>query len=391
MRKFKRTVVTIVSLFCVAASGSENNRDRHEVHIGLASNFSEVSQSSSNPFGDYFRNGVQLALANFEKRLEKKNIKVHFDEFDYGTSQLRVLDAAKKANSSEVIAVVGYNWSSFALLAAPLHQNAGLPMLTPSATADRIGKMGAFVHMASFDNGFMGATLAKVGRQRLKGKTAAMVVAEDCAYCHDLADGFALEFKRLGGQINIRAAISESQQDFKDIVASIKKNKPEIILIPNYELTSARVITALIESGVNVPFLGGDGWGNVGEQFFKLLNGQNFTAYSVSHWHPEIKNAISNEFVKQYSTKFGKEPNDTAVLAYDSTSIILTALLSLKKFSRAAVEKELLKARVFDGVTGKFRFNERGGAPEKSIVLMRNEASQFKVVERIDPKRGGSH
>jgi branched-chain amino acid transport system substrate-binding protein len=212
-----------------------------------------------------------------------------------------------------------------------------------------------------------------------------MVVAEDCAYCHDLADAFAAEMKQLGSSVSIRVAISESQQDFKNIVHELKAMNLDAILLPNYELSSARVISTLSEAGLHPAFLGGDGWGNVGEEFFKIINGRKFTAYSVSHWHSDLKTAASIRFKKRYIEKFSKEPNDTAVLAYDAMSLLLNAILSTDRYARADVESALSRLQSFSGVTGVFKYRSQGGAPEKSIVLLRAENSKFKLIEQINP------
>src|SRR5260221_102384 len=91
-----------------------------DVHIGLASNFSEVSASNSNPYGDYFRKGIQVALKDAAPVLKKNHLNIILDEFDYGTSQARVSDAVTKAVSSQAVAVLGYNLSPHALIAAPM-------------------------------------------------------------------------------------------------------------------------------------------------------------------------------------------------------------------------------------------------------------------------------
>lgn len=356
------------------------------VEIGLASNFSEISQSSSNPFGGYFKDGVLLAVKDARKKLEAKGIKIHFQEFDYGTDQLRALKAAKDAIASSAIAVLGYNWSSHALLAGPLHQKAGLPMLTPSATASRLSAMGAFVHLGAFDNAFMGETLARVARTRLKAKTAAIVVAEDCAYCHDLADGFEAEFKKNGGVITLRAGVTENQRDFSGVADQLKLNPPEVILVPNYELVSVRIVSALIERGIRAPFLGGDGWGDIGEEFYKILNGRELKAFTVSHWHPDLRTKESVSFKKNYERAYGKAANDTAVLAYDSMSLLIQAILVAKSYTRNEIETALNSIHNFQGATGRFRYGS-SGAPAKSIVLLSANQSRFQVVGILEPPK----
>lgn len=378
----RSVICCMVSALSSLATANDSNLQ--QVRIGLASNFSEPSSSSSNPYGDYFRDGVRLALQESGARLEKKGVQIQTEEFDYGTNQFHVLEAANKAAASNVIAVLGYNFSSHALLAAPIHQAAGLPMLTPSATADRVGTMGKFVHTGCFNNSFMGQTLAKVARKRLKAQSAAVIVAADCAYCQDLAHAFEQSFAASGGKVTVRAEVLESDTDFTNTVTKLKQQSFDVILVPNQELNSARIISAVLKAGINKPFLGGDGWGNVGQEFFSVLGGQDLQGYSVSHWHPDEETSRSKHFVSDYVQKFGKQPNDTSVLAHDATLLLVEAILRTKQYTRVGVEDAINSIQRFDGVTGKAIFSTKS-APRKSLVLLSANKSRFKVLETIEP------
>ena len=363
------------------------------VHIGIASNFSEVSLNSSNPYGDFFKNGINLALKDHSTELTKRGINIVLDEYDYGNTPIKALEIAKKTIDSSAIGVIGYNFSSHALLAAPLYQAAKMPMLTPSATADRIGKMGSFIHTGCFNNTFMGKTLAHIAWNKLKAKKAAIVVAADCAYCVDLAMGFEKEFTSLGGEITIKKDILESDRDFSSVVASFKQHPSknyDVILIPNQEINSAFVISAILKAGINKPFLGGDGWGDVGEKFFSVIGSSTLKGYSLSHWHYELKTPETKRFLKAFEKEFHKKPNDSAVLAYDSMSILINSIIAAKTLTRAGLEESINKIKKFDGVTGHFDFID-GSAPQKSSTLLTTKAIKFVPIELIAPIKISAH
>jgi branched-chain amino acid transport system substrate-binding protein len=372
--------------FALFISFSALAKTEREIHIGLASNFSEVSTGSSNPYGGYFKDGVMLAAKKSENRLRDHGIKLVFDDFDYGTSDIMVLEATRQAIASNVIAVVGYNYSSNALLAAPLHQQAKLPMLTPSASANRLGTFGRYIHMGCFDNKFMGEALAQTARVRLKARKAIVLPAGNCAYCSDLADSFEAAFKSGGGRTVLRIPVLLDDKDFSSIVKRVKETDFDVVLVPNQELTSARMIAALAKGGIKKPFLGADGWGNVGEEFFAILSGVDFTGYSVTHWHPGIKNSESLAFVEEYQKSFGKIPNDTSVLAYDSTLLLVEALLKTKEFTREGLEDAINSIRRFDGITGKFAYRDNK-PPTKSLVILRAATGKFEVIDRLLPEK----
>ena len=378
----KSLTAFLISIFISTATFAK------EVAVGLASNFSELSSSSSNPFGDYFRNGIQLALKDAEARLARKQLTIKLKEFDYGNSDTRVLDAARNAVASDVVAVVGYNFSSHALLAAPIHQAGHLSMITPSATANRVGSFGPYVHQGCFDNAFMGEALARIAHQKLKASKAAIVVAADCAYCTDLAKAFESEFRKNGGTVTVSTSVLVEDKDFAGAIEKLKAQPFDVVLVPNQELLSGRIIDALIRHGIRKPFLGGDGWGNTGTELFAHLDKQPLNGYSVSHWHPDETSTRSKKFVADYNKTFGKSPNDTAVLAYDSMSILIYALLRAPKITRAGVEESLSQMKEFNGVSGHFLF-QKNKAPRKSLIVLSPANSKFNVVERMEPAAGG--
>lgn len=376
----------ITLIYCICFSVMLKASTIQEIHIGLASNFSEVSTGSSNPYGGYFKDGVNLALKEAEGRLSKKGLKILLNEFDYGNNDVNVLPATKKAIQSNVVAVLGYNYSSNALLASTLHHESKLPMLTPSATANRLGSIGRYIHMGSFDNAFMGESLANVGRTLLKAKKAITLPAANCAYCSDLSDSFEKEFSNQGGLIVGRFPVLQDDKDFSSVIEKIKSLQFDVILVPNQELTSARMIVALVKAGINKPFLGADGWGNVGEEFFAVLEKVPFTGYSVSHWHPDLKTSRSIEFIKSYKNNYQKIPNDTSVLAYDSMKLLIEAVLNAKDLTREGIENSLNNIKTFSGVTGSFILSPNK-APLKSLVLLKTNSSKFSIQKVIKPRK----
>lgn len=355
------------------------------IEIGLASNFSEISSSSSNPYGNYFREGIKLAIEHKKDELARKNIKIKLKEFDYGTSQLKVVSVAKEACKSQVSLVLGYVYSSHALLAAPIHQKCKLPLFSPSATANRLSNFDSYIHLGAFSNQLQGEVLADIAIKELKAKKALAIYAADCAYCTDLTKTFKTAFEKEKSTTISEIPTLSTDQNFKEIAKKAKKIKADIILVPNHELFSARIISALVEEGIKVPFLGGDGWGNHGEQFLKVLQNKKIEGFSLSHWFSEIPTKENKTFVSQYKASFKKSPNDTAVLSYDSMSIIIEAILSLDDFSRAGIDNALNKVRSFSGVTGNFDYTTKG-APRKSIVLLKAGKSQYKFLKIINPK-----
>ena len=360
---------------------------KETVTIGLASNFSELSTVSFNPFGGFFQNAIELAVSDNKGILDKAGLTLELVKYDYGTNDINVIAKAKEVSNSKAIAVIGYNYSAAALLSAPIHAQGKIPVIYPSASANRLGTFGRYVHLGSISNQFMVESLAKIAVQKLKAKSILILAAVDCAYCMDLSKSFNNEVKKYGLKDIQSIHLLEKESDFHKIAEEAKKLTFDAVFVPNQELTSARLIAALTEAGITKPFLGADGWGNEGSEFFRVLKGKKFTGYSVTHWHPELKTAKSKKFVSDYLIRFKKLPNDTSVLAYDSMSLLIQALAKTKPLTRENLEANLTKTNSLDGVTGK-SFWEPHFAPRKNIIILKTTDTGFAINQIVTPKVG---
>ncbi len=351
---------------------------KETVTVGLASNFSELSTVSFSPFGGYFKDAIKLAISDNQKALDKANIEIELQEFDYGKDEINVLKKVKEAAQSKSIVVMGYNYSAPALLSAPLHVEQKLPVIYPSASANRLSTFGKYVHLGSFSNDFMVETLAKIASQTIKAKKVLVLAAVDCAYCMDLVKSFEEEIKEYDTGIVKTIQLLEKDSDFTKVAEEAKKLKFDAVFVPCQELTAARLISALIEAGITKPFLGADGWGNEGSEFFRVLKGKRFTGYSVTHWHPQLATQKSKKFVADYLKRFNKLPNDTSVLAYDSMTLLIQTLAKTKPLTRENLEKNLSLVKTFDGITGKAYWVAHQ-APRKDIVVLKTTDTGFAI------------
>lgn len=354
-----------------------------EINIGLASNFSELSTVQTNPFAGHFLNGVTLAFDERKNQLESKNIKVNLVNIDYGASDFNVEKKLSDAVLSEKItAVIGYNYSSSALTAAPLHEKLKIPLLTPSATANRLGVYKSFVHSAAFSNGFMGKAISQFVLSELKLKKALIVKAVDCAYCTDLADSINTSFVENGGIIVKEIQILHEDQIFNFLNEIKPDTNYDIVFLPTQETTAAKIIRYFKDNKIEKTFIGGDGWGNTGQEFNRVLKGLNFKGYSITHWHDKLMNQQSAKFSKDYNKRFGKVPNDTAVLAYDAAHVLINAILNSRLQTAEGIEEKLNSIKSYEGLTGKYSF--KGSVfPEKDALMLEVNSESMTPIKKI--------
>lgn len=345
-----------------------------EVTIALASNFSAVVDTTTDPTLNFPRKAAELALLEFEDQLKAHGLKVAFREYDYQDDKVKTLETAQAIAKSDALAVVGYTNSSDALLAGMILNKAGIPFLAPSATAERVEDIGRYVRRICFDDAFQGRIMADFAFKDLALKKVAIVSISDCAYCQSLRVSFREKFIQNGGSIIADETILSNDTSFEKLVTALKsKGEIDGIFVPNYERTAARLLPQLIDAGIKPKaWIAGDGWGSTLSLFHRLMGKRDYLAYGIAHWRPEVSRTESKNFYQKFKTKFDNiEPNDTAVLTYDAIRIVLKALLNTKETTRDALMTEIEKIESFDGASGEIVYASGKRTPSKPAVLVR--------------------
>lgn len=374
----------ILSTAIISANVSAQTQHKKTVvKVGLASNFTDSTENSYNAFGKSFRQGATLALSEVNKKLESKNLKIEFTELNYASDFMEVKRVAKQSKKLGLSAVIGYEFSDHALIAAPIHTQLKIPMLSPSATADRLSEFKSFVHLGSFSNSFQGKMLARESIGSLNAKTVLTITPVDCAYCTDLRDAFIREYLQLGGNVVRQISVIEDRSTHHSL-KTMNTNGAELIFVPAHELSAASIINNLLMGNSNRTFIGGDGWRNLGSRFFAQNEGRGFKGFMIAHWLAQSGNSKSNAFVSSYKSLFKQVPTDTAALAYDSVHVLGTAIEEAKTYDGLGIEAALRKIKSYGGVTGKFTYPQFG-APHKPAILMKSTQDGFKPTRTIQP------
>ena len=351
-----------------------------KVAIGIAANFSSMSDSTSNPYSNYFRNAINMAIEDNKVALQKIGIELTIQEFDYGDDKKKVIETAYDAVNSKVIGVIGYIYSSDVFMAGPIFEKNKLLLVTPTGSADRIEELGRFVRRTCFEDSFQGKSLANYAFQKNNIKKIGIVSVSDCAYCQSLSSAFRKQFEFLGGKVLIDASVLSTDSDFSKVINQFKNQNVDAILVPNYEKTSASIISALVDGKITPKYwLGGDGWGNSLDLFHKIIGLRSYRALTVSHWHPEVKTQKSISFSKAYLKKYNKSAIDTAVLAYDAANLMIQAILNSKKLDREGLINSIEGIKTFGGVTGKLNYPNHKRTPIKTAVILNHENGKFSL------------
>lgn len=334
-------------------------------------------------FGISTKNGIDMAIEEVNKAggLLGKQVRVIVED-DQGKPEEAQTVVTKLITSDKVIAVLGEVASSRTLAAAPVAQQAGIPMISPSSTNPAVTDVGDYIFRVCFIDPFQGYVMARFATNTLKVTKVAILRDIKNDYSVGLADVFTENFKQMGGTITSDQSYSEGDTDFSAQLTTIKATNPQAIFVPGYYTEVGLVARQAKSLGLNVPLLGGDGWDSpkLTEIGGPALDG----SYFSNHYSVEDPSAAIQQFVAAYKAKYGETPDALAGLGYDAAKLLFDAIKRANSTDPKAVRDALAQTRSFPGATGTITLDEHRNAVKPAVVLQVKDG-QLAYVETINP------
>ena len=88
--------------------------------------------------------------------------------------------------------------------------------------------------------------------------------------------------------------------------------------------------------------------------------------------------------MKNFSQKFGKEPNDIAAVCYDAMNVLLRAVIEGKSKDRPGIVEAIEKIVRFSGITGPIVYKHGERSPAKDAVLIRLKDGKVALYKKIE-------
>ncbi len=347
---------------------------------------------STATFGQSTKNAILLAVdeINAAGGVAGRKIKVTVED-DQSRPEEAATVVRKLISQDGVIAVLGEIPSSNSLAAAPICQEAGVPMITPSSTNPKVTATGDYIFRVCFIDPFQGTVMARFAYEHKNVRRAAILRDVRSDYSIGLADYFNETFTALGGQIVGDQSYSQGDSDFRPQLTDLKARNPEAIFVPGYYNDVGLIARQARELGITAPLLGGDGWDS--PELFKLGGEAVVNSFFSNHYSADDQSPRVQSFVTAYAARYGHKPDGLGALGYDAAQVLATALRALAAADPAAIEllagpapagakareeraaaraklrDQIARVRDFPGVTGTISIDAQRNAVKSAVVL----------------------
>lgn len=272
-----------------------------------------------------------------------------------GDSVEILTDLIMDGNVSAIIASV---YSVDLLQVAPLADEKGVLIISPSATSPSLSKEGNFIFRTIPSDRILGKNAAE--EMYDDGYRKAAVIYRSDFYGSQLSEVFIDRFRELGGEIVANEGIIPGVEDEVELVGRVLEKMPDAVyVISSSNSDSLLILDAFTQYTQYVAIYGSGSMDMSGCAYCQLLDVK-----------VDIPNVLEEEewFARHYMDVYGQPPGIYAAEAYDAAAALG---YTIGTGARNGIEiREKLFDTGFDGATGHVSFDKNGDRivpPKKEI------------------------
>jgi branched-chain amino acid transport system substrate-binding protein len=345
---------------------------------------------------DTIVNGIKMALSEVNNKVG--NFTITYEDLDDATPAKGSWDAAKEAenankavNDNQVMVYIGTFNSGAAAVSIPILCKANLVMISPANTYPGLTKPGkgepgepekfyqgcprnyARVVPADDLQGVAGANWAKdLGVKRV------YVLDDTELYGKGLSTVFTETARKIGLEVvGGPEGIDPKASDYRALAQKIRGANPELVYFGGITQNNAgKLVQDLKATMPDLKFMGPDG---IYEKAFidaggAAAEGSYITFGGVPAPKLEGKGA---EWYRKYRDQYKAEPEAYASYGYEAGRVALDAIQRAGRADRVAIRDALMKTKDYDGVLGKWSFDQNGDTSLTSMSGRQVRAGKF--------------
>jgi branched-chain amino acid transport system substrate-binding protein len=288
---------------------------------------------------------------------------------------------AQKLVDAKVVGVVGHLNSGTSIPASPIYNQAGIPVISGSATNPKLTEQG-------FKNQFrvvgrddqQGPAIASYLAGEKKPKLVA-VIDDATAYGEGIANEVEKTLKAAQVKVLPREKGTDKTTDWKAVLTKLRGRNPDAVFYGGMDATGGPLLKQGRELGIKAVFAFGDG---ACTDKMKELAGDASEGLLCSQAGIPPQ-AASKKFLDAYKKKFNSDPILYAPFTYDSTNLLIEAMKKADSSDPTKYLPELQKL-TFTGATGPISFDDKGDRKDAEITIFTMKGGK---IEPLAVVKGG--
>src|SRR5437016_10783519 len=336
---------------------------------------------------ELIKDGAMLALDEANAKGGVAGYKINVMVLDDGTATAGQYDPAQAATNARKmvsdnsgVAAIGPQMSGSGKAMSPILSQGNLPIITPASTnpditdpkfAGQYRPAGKAIYFRTVTtDAFQGPNMANYFFETLKVKSV-YVLDDSGAYGVGIADAFQKQAEKRGIKVLGRDQLNPKEADYTTVLTKIKSLNPDAIHYGGVAQAGVKVVKPSYDIMPKMIRAGGDGvYGD------EILKGPGFPAaegfYATIAAPNLLENPEAKPWVERFAKKYGQQPENYSITAYDAALVILDAV---KRVAEAG--KEVNRAKLRDAIQtarakawqGEVSFDENGDITNREVSV----------------------
>lgn len=269
-------------------------------------------------------------------------------------------NTATKLVSDKVDVVLGHICSGATIAAMPIYKDAGILVMSPSATSDELTLSGKYPNFfrTIAPNAAQSPAMVDFAIDKLGLKKVA-VIHDKGDYGKPLAEGAKKYIEKTGkGEVVLFEGITPGAMDYGAIVQKIKKSGADVVVFGGYHPEASKIVTIMKKKRLKTKFVSDDG---VKDDTFIKVAGKAAEGVYAAGPQDNSSNPLATEAKEEHKKEFKADPGAFYEGAYAATIVMLNAIEKAGSTKLEDLKKVLQTEKVATPV-GEINFDGNGDA-----------------------------
>ena len=375
----KLTAVVLSGILAVSVAGcgggaKESAKPAGEAGVAKIGVISYLSGGGA-AYGKAIREGFELAQSEINAA-GKVKIDLQFED-SKGEKSEAINSMNKLIHKDNVVAILGPTLSGEMFAAGPIANQAGVPTMGTSTTAEGITEIGQFIFRNAIPEYSVIPQVIKATKDKLGLKRVALLYSNNNDQHVSAYKTYEKVLKENGIEIVATESFADKDTDFSAQMTKIAALKPDAVVVAALYQEGALILKKARDMGITVPFIGNNGF--VSPQLITSAGPAANGLIIGTPWYPEKDTEKVKKFVAAYKAKYNSIPDQFAAQAYDALYLYAEAIEKAGTTTdRKKVRDALAAIKGIEGVTGTFSFDANRN-PDMAINIL--EVVDGKFVE----------
>ena len=253
--------------------------------------------------------------------------------------------------------VISGSYSGPTRAAAGVFQNAKIPYVSAYAINPDITLAGNYMFRTSFMGDVQGRVAPKVISELLKKKTVTLLTLNN-EFGQALAVGFKEAAPKFGVQILSEYTYAMGDRQFGSIVASVKRDNPEVLYVTGYFFNAGPLVAQLRAGGVTATIVGTEGIDT--HNFISIAKDAAEGVIITTSLDRDTKLPEMRKFIDDYEKRFNVGAEMVAASTHTAVNVVAAAMRKSGPDDPAKLRDAIAATKDLPVATGRITFNSLG-------------------------------